>query len=108
MTVRDWLAARASAAPPVLLARMLELMGDDAGAPAERAASVFIEAARATLGALLAARRFGREGALDLLAADALMTYAYEHAAEGSGNVAQLEAAALSGAARISHLSLSS
>jgi hypothetical protein len=85
---------------------MIELLGNDANAPAERAASVFIETTRATLADLLGARRFGREGALDLLAADALMTYAYEHASEQRGTVAQLETATLTGATRIAHLVL--
>lgn len=108
MTVRDWLASRASVAPSALLSRMVELLGDDVNAPAERATSVFVETARSTLGELLEAKRFDRDGALDLLAVDALMTYAYEHAAETSETVEQLEAVALDGAASISHLCLSS
>lgn len=105
MTVRDWLSARASAAPSALHARVLELLGESANLPAARATTVFIETARDSLQRILGSGLYGRDGALDLLAADALMTYAYEHAAEGTPTVADLEADALRGAARLGTLS---
>ena len=104
MTVRDWLSSRASAAPAALQARILELVGGSADLPAAGATTVFIETARDTLQQLLDNGQYGRDGALDLLAADALMTYAYEHAAERA-SVADLKAVALSGATRIGTLS---
>lgn len=107
MTVREWLSSRASAAPPALQSRILELVGGSADLPADGATSVFIDAARDTLRHLLDKEQYGRDGALDLLAADALMTYAYEHAAERA-SVDDLEAVALSGATRIGTLSADS
>lgn len=107
MTVREWLSSRASAAPPALQSRILELVGGGANLPAAGAATVFIEAARDTLQHLLDNEQYGRDGALDLLAADALMTYAYEHAAERA-SATDLQAVALSGATRIGTLSAES
>lgn len=104
MTVADWIATRTPAAPPALLARVIAALGEGAHQPVARAAAVCLETAERELGALLAARRFGREGAGDLLAVDALVTYAYEHAAESGAAVAELEQLAKSGATRLGQL----
>ena len=59
---------------------------------ASRAADVCLSAAGRALESLLEEKRFAREHAADLLAIDALTTYAYEHAsARGSpGELAAL------------------
>lgn len=88
MTVRDWLDSRSPAAPEPLRDRLSALLGSDAEAPAAEATRILVAASQRTLGQLVSARRFTREGALDLLAADAFMTYAFEHAA-ASGMAAE-------------------
>ena len=73
-----WLAGRKPAAPRALAERIEDAVGDEAGAP---------PATLAALGARLldrvaAATTQDRRQALDLLAADALVTYAFEAQAE--------------------------
>ena len=73
-----WLSARKPAPPLALATRLADTVGDEAGAP---------PAALAAKGALLldrvvAATTQDRRQALDLLAADALVTYAFEAQAE--------------------------
>ncbi|MDE3128531.1 MAG: hypothetical protein KGL38_11030 [Gemmatimonadota bacterium] len=81
MTVGAWLDARTPAPPPALARRIRELLAADLDRDAADAHRVCGAAAEALLAALLAERETGRETALDLLAADALVTYAFEHAA---------------------------
>ncbi len=81
MTVADWLGSRAPAPPPVLRARLHALLGEDAAAPATEAPAACLAAGERTLVRLLAEGCSARNAALDLLAADALVTYAFEAAA---------------------------
>jgi hypothetical protein len=76
---RGWLDARAPGVPPRLLARMR-----GAVAEAEPAPDVPAQLGEAALSCLRSALAHGadRAAALDLLAADALLTYACEAAAE--------------------------
>lgn len=104
MTVRTWLSSRTPEAPAALVARLLDLLGADADAPVNRATTILIETARATLGRIVAEERFAREGALDLLAADALMTYAYEYASESGLSASALDALSRQGASQVAHL----
>ena len=86
MTLRDWLRSRQPAPPAALLARMEEALGpgDVRGEPlAERA----MAAAERLLAAILADPDAGRAAALDLLAADALVTYAVEADAMSGADV---------------------
>lgn len=80
MTAGDWMASRVSSAPDVLGRRMLAALGSDAEADETELPHACLRAAQRTLRDLLAAGRFGRESALDLLAADALATMSYEYA----------------------------
>lgn len=76
--VVTWLAARRPAAPPTLVEPMTRWLVDSpAGLPEHLAL-----AGRALLERVLARPQGGRELALDLLAADALVTYAFEAQAE--------------------------
>lgn len=106
MTVRDWLSSRTPQAPAPLLERLHELLGARADAPARDAHAVFLGVARETLAGILARRRFERDGALDLLAADALMTFAYEHAAEQGAAASDLSDLAHRGATAVAPLAL--
>lgn len=76
--VRQWLAAREPAPPPALASRLRRIAGDaTCASPAELPAALLACAAR-----VLATLGDERESAGDLLAADALVTYALEAAAE--------------------------
>ena len=81
MTLREWLEARDPAPPPALARRLGDLLGERASASAGEASEACLAAAEALLARLLRDGCVSRETALDLLAADALVTYAFEAAA---------------------------
>lgn len=81
MTIGAWLRERAPA-PPQLSARVAQVMGDRVDRKADEASTVCLDAAEELLRELLARPSVGRESALDLLTADALVTYAFEAASE--------------------------
>jgi hypothetical protein len=97
--VSAWLRGRTPVPPPQLAARIDELTGRIA----DRAVSAdaFLDAAEAAMGTLLRDGCLTRESALDLLAVDALVTYAFEAAADEGD---QLETRAARALARISAL----
>lgn len=80
MTVEEWLRSRTPPAPPALLARVLDALADGRARDESEAATVCLDSAVRLLEPLLHEGRPGRESALDLLAADALATYAFEAA----------------------------
>jgi len=82
VTVGDWLDARQPSAPARLAARIEAAIGIGRSEPSSRAAEVCIDACERLLADVAARPSPGRESALDLLAADALATYALEAAAE--------------------------
>jgi len=96
-SVRAWLAARTPPAP-ALLAERLEVFVRTA--PAERLDGTMTDALGAlgllALQASLARGETGDEVALDLLAADAFVTYAFEAAVEEGADVGRLAAELLS------------
>ncbi|MEP7346044.1 MAG: hypothetical protein ABI877_12285 [Gemmatimonadaceae bacterium] len=81
MTAADWLSTRTPRPPAALAARIASLLtsSDEDGDLPE----ALTTAAEQTLRALLHLNATDRAGALDLLAADALVTYAFEAAADG-------------------------
>jgi hypothetical protein len=76
--VLTWLAARRPAAPPTLVEPITRWLEDSPASLPDHLAL----AGRALLERVLARPEGGRELALDLLAADALVTYAFEAQAE--------------------------
>ena len=81
--LREWLDARTSAAPPVLRARLFEhvrRIGAESG-PEQQRAALLARAGMASLEAVVA-HPGDRSVALDLLAADGLITLALLHCAE--------------------------
>lgn len=82
MTVGDWIRTRSPAPPPALATRIIASLGSRADDDASRAAERCLDAAIALLDELLAADPLDRSDASALLAADALVTYAFEAAAE--------------------------
>ena len=80
MTVSDWITTRSPRPPDALLARVVGVLGTDGARPADETANVCVAAAARQLQSLVDAGRFERESAIDLLAVDALVTFAFEHA----------------------------
>ncbi len=95
MTLRAWLRARLPAPPPRLTARIESVLGDRCDAPADGAADACLDAADALLGELLSRQSAGRESALDLLTVDALVTFAFEAAAQNPETLAARADAAM-------------
>jgi hypothetical protein len=84
VTVAQWISRQAPPPPDALLGRVIELVGRDGDRPAETTPEVCLAAASSHLASIVGLRRYGRESALDLLAIDALVTYAFEHASSVS------------------------
>ncbi len=59
---------------------VIRALGADGERPASETAAACLDVAAQRLAAILEERRFQRDGALDLLTVDALVTYAFEHA----------------------------
>ena len=89
MTIAEWLRARTPPAPEPLVARIEAALGNHRTVEAERSPELLLDAAVGLLEPLLAREHAGRDAALDLLAADALVTYAFEAA---SADPEQLDA----------------
>ena len=103
MTVADWIRSRSPAPPPALATAVIASLGAHGDDDASRAAERCLDAATALLEELLAGGPLGRSEAAALLAADALVTYAFEAAADspdhldGRAAEAMLRLAALAG-----------
>jgi hypothetical protein len=87
MTIGEWLATRTPAPPPQLMRRVRDALGaavdDDAAFATDRC----VDAAETLVAALLRDGRTARDSAPELLAADALVTYAFEAAADDPGGL---------------------
>jgi hypothetical protein len=94
-TLRSWLASRTPAPPPHLASRLAEIAGETAFDDAH-AADVLLGKGIDTLRSALS----DRDGALDLLAADALITYAMEAAADNCATMDEAAAEAIQRIAR--------
>jgi hypothetical protein len=80
-TVGDWLAT-IEPPPPALAARLRELLGGHLDRPSSEVPEACLDVGERQLAALLESGSTTRGGALDLLAIDALVTYAFEAAAD--------------------------
>jgi hypothetical protein len=102
LTLGAWLAAREPAPPPALAARLRELLGPDAlAADTREAPALLLRAGESVLERLLREAATTRESALDLLAADALVTYAFEAAGDEPATLAARTQAAMAEIARV-------
>ncbi|MDQ2768267.1 MAG: hypothetical protein M3Y30_14060 [Gemmatimonadota bacterium] len=95
MTVGDWLIARTPAPPAPLAARLRAMLGARLEERATNAHEVLLATAETLLRELLSIECAMRDRALDLLAVDALVTYAFEAAAEQPETLAQRSTAAM-------------
>ncbi len=83
VTVADWLSQHDPMQPTALRERLQELLAADAGRPAAQVPEVFIAVGKRLLEQIVSAHEPGdRSNAADLLAVDALVTYAFQAAAE--------------------------
>ena len=82
MTLARWLDARRPAPPPALRARIDTALGWRLHQDTLDLADTFLAAAEGLVRSLLDEDATSRESALDLLAADALVTYAFEALSE--------------------------
>jgi hypothetical protein len=82
VTIGEWLAERTPRPPRALRARIDAVMGEALSLDLPQAPAAFIAAGEWLTAELLRRGSATRESALDLLTADALVTYAFEAAAE--------------------------
>jgi hypothetical protein len=103
VTVARWLETRSPAPPELLAQRLRSALGERLSQDAADASDACLAAAEALVAELLADVSDGgkRDCALDLLAADALVTYALEAASERPDEIPHRAARAM---ARISEL----
>lgn len=87
LSLHEWLVTREPAPPDALLARMLREIEKLRIMQAEAAPRLLADAGASILESLDDEGCTGRASALDLLAADALFTYAFEAAAESQSEV---------------------
>jgi hypothetical protein len=97
----DWLTLREPAAPAALTACVRELLGSRAEWEQLSRVDAFVEASEVLLRRVLEGGAVARENALDLLAADACVTWAFEAAADDPGSIAGLAERATKGIAAI-------
>lgn len=95
MTIGDWLDARQPAPPPALGAELRRALGPALGGDASGVREASLAAAESLLADALAAGCRDREQAIVLLAADALVTYAFEAAADDPEALGERAAAAV-------------
>ena len=82
MKLAGWLDERRPLPPPALRARIDGALGDSLDSDASGALEACLRAGERLVEALLRNNATSRESALDLLAADALVTYAFEAGSE--------------------------
>ncbi len=77
-----WVAAHAEQPPAALRARLDGILNTDAAGADAPVADALLDAGQTLLAAVLRSGSTQRDAALDLLTADALVTYAFEAAAD--------------------------
>ena len=82
MTIGEWLDGRAPDPPPALRDRLRRALGDRLAADATQTTECCLAAAETLLTLVLHRGCTARADAMDLLTADALMTYAFESAGD--------------------------
>lgn len=78
----SWVAAHAEQPPAALRARLDGVLGSDSVGADDAVATALLQAGQALLASILRSGSTQRDAALDLLTADALVTYAFEAAAD--------------------------
>jgi uncharacterized membrane protein len=96
MTIAEWLDERRPVPPPALRARIDAALADSLGADERGAYEACLRAGEQVVESLLRDNATSRESAIDLLAADALVTYAFEAASDRPAELSSLAADAMS------------
>lgn len=96
MTLAQWLDARTPAPPVALRNRIDAALAEELSGESTDVAETCIAAAERLVRTLLGQNATARDSALDLLAADALVTYAFEAASERPSDLARRASAAMS------------
>lgn len=87
MTIGEWLEGRTPPPPPALGDRLRSALGDALSRDVAETTDHCLAAAEALLAAVLGQGCTGRADAMDLLTADALVTYAFEAAGDMPGEL---------------------
>ena len=96
MSHADWVRTRGAEAPQALVDRVLEVLAEHPDWSVAPTAEALLGAGEQLLGSVLAAATGeGRGVALDLLAADACVTWAFEAAADEPGTLGKRAEAAM-------------
>ena len=95
MTVGEWLAARTPAPPAALRLRLESQLAGALTRDRREAPALLLDAGERLVATLLATGSTTRDSALDLLTADALVTYAFEAASEFPTDLADRAAEAM-------------
>ncbi|MEP6764490.1 MAG: hypothetical protein ABJB66_09280 [Gemmatimonadaceae bacterium] len=101
LTVGDWFTSVEPAPPRALAAQLQTMIAADASRPASEVPEICLRVAEEHLQRLLTSGSTSRATAMDLLAVDALVTYAFEAAA---GDASQIEARTKNAMSRIGTL----
>jgi len=88
-SLREWLATRDLQPPAALRERLQRALGTTADTPLDEAPERLLDAAEGIVASLIAGNATTRESALDLLVADALVTYAFEAGADDVGRLVE-------------------
>ncbi len=95
VTVGEWLTRLEPTPPDALLRRLQELLAEDVSRPAAEVPEACLTAGERLLDNLLQSGSTSRATALDLLAVDALVTYAFEAAADDPTRIVARATAAM-------------
>lgn len=95
MSHAAWVAARGAGAPPALIARVQAVLAADEGGVALPVAEALLRAGETLLSSVLDQAEAGRAVALDLLAADTCVTWAFEAEADTPGTLPDRAATAM-------------
>jgi hypothetical protein len=82
VTVDEWLRTRAPQPPAALSVRLGAVLGESLNRSSQEIPEVFLAAGERLVAELLRSNSTSRDSALDLLTADALVTYAFEAASD--------------------------
>jgi hypothetical protein len=100
-TVGEWIDRIDPAPPAALHARLRDLLAPSSQRPVTEVPEACLEAGEQLLDALLASGSTSRETALDLLAVDSLVTYAFQSAADDPARMEERAARAMARIAAI-------
>lgn len=101
MSSAEWLVSREPAGPPALVNRVRKLLASHPEWERLPRVDIFMEASEVLLRRVLEGGAVARANALDLLAADACVTWAFEAAADHPGAIADHAERATQGIAAI-------